>query len=182
MVSIRRALARLFGVTDSEALTSQPLNEQSLKEGNSFTHREEFSVGDGDTTEILLRNEVDRDVRLYVEDIDADAEIVGTESYNAAVSATGTAIDAVNRLLQDPIDQDSPLGVYANGTYDTTAGSQDVLPSNVLATGNGSASALETQSAPFRLQPNTNIVLSLTAQNAGTKLEVEFIASERPTV
>jgi hypothetical protein len=172
-------------VTDDEAISIQPLGEESLKNGNQFIFRETF---DRDTTDsnlkILIHQPSTADNRLRVIGliIGSNKALEGTMSFNVDVESEGTDFRYANARVTDPMPESENLNVQYGGTYTKGAGGQaDALPVEVLETGTGiNRRAMDSSRSAFRLTPGTNILYDLEAQSDGTDIIVEFIVSERP--
>lgn len=172
-------------VTDDEAVSIQPLGEESLKNGNQFVYRESFDRNTTNSNLTILLEQPDSasdEIRVIGRLIEPSKAIEGTISFNVGIDSRGSDFSYANAKVTDPMPDPENIYVQYGGTYTKGAGNQgDVLPVEVLGTGQGiNKRALNSSRAAFRLSPGTNILYDINALSDDTDIIVEFIVSERP--
>jgi len=170
-------------VTDDEAVSQQPLGEESLKNGRQFIFRETFTRDASNSNlKVLIQQPSDASnaIRIIGRLFEANKAIEGTLSFNVETNTQGTEFSYANAKVQDPMPTVSNIRVEYDGDYDKTAGSADVIPIEVLETGRGNnRRAMASSRAAFRLTPGTNVLYDVDVQSDGTDMVVEFIVSEQ---
>lgn len=174
-------------VTDDEAVSIQPLAEESLKTGNQYIFRETFdrSTNNPNLKVLIEQPEgADEAIRVIGNTIESTKELLGTVSFNVGVDSRGTSFRNANSKITDPMEESSNETVEYGGTYTKDAGGEaDALPLEILDTGEGiNRRSFHVNSAAFRLTPGTNILYDLDAQADGTDIIFEVRLSERPQI
>jgi hypothetical protein len=124
---------------DAEAMNSQTLSEESLKNGRRWTFAEVLTLAADGSEEIVIDNSLaDDTLRLVAVDIDPDDQLSGTVDANVTVDSAGTDFPVQNdRVDGDVAATPSGVSVEYGGTY---SGGEASLPfRNTGGVGGGAA-------------------------------------------
>jgi len=163
---IPKALRRLFGVVDDEALATQTLAEQSLKAGNQWTFSEVVELQTGDTTQLFLDNPLDsRELRVVGVTLDPTEVVDGAWYENVTEDTAGADADQLNNRASDPSQGDPPFTVRIGGGYSALGdGYSFQSVSGAEQVGNRARGTAAPRAAAFRVDPGANRLLEITSQ------------------
>ena len=181
---------RIAQVTDEEALATQPLQEESLKNGRQWVVRDDFTIDTGQDVEIIvsLPEESDDVIRAVDSAIVPDSAVEGEVTFNRDIETEGTELSFVNaRVAPDTIDTVSDATVQSGGNYINPAernGEVIELPlrSALGVDPQGSARAVTAGPAGafYRIAPGGSVHYRVESTEDDNTIEFQFVLAQRP--
>ena len=183
---------RLAQVTDDEALATQPLQEESLKNGRQWVVRDDFTIDTGQDVEIIvsLPEESDDVIRAVDSAIVPDSAVEGEVTFNRDIETEGTELSFVNsRVAPDTIDTVPDATVQSGGNYINPAernGEVIELPLRstlgVDPQGPGRAATTGPAGALYRIAPGGSVHFRVESTEDNNTIQFSFILSQREKV
>jgi hypothetical protein len=138
-MGIQNLFRLLDGRGDDEAMNSQTLSEESLKNGRRWQYAAVVSLGANESTGVVIDNSTDgRPVRIVAVELIPDNKISGTVDANVTIDSAGTELDAQNGRIDGDVAATLPgVTVERGGTY---SGGEAAVPFET-AGGEGSGAA-----------------------------------------
>jgi len=126
----------LANVTDEEGVTTQSINQKSLKEGNQYTFREDIDLSASGTEEIVIANEFsEKEVSVVGISIRSDNTLSGFVDANVDGIDTGTDFPGRNDTINSSVSDVPPeLIIEYGGNY---SGGEAQLPIRNIGGGKG---------------------------------------------
>ena len=183
---------RIAQVTDEEALATQPLQEESLKNGRQWVVRDDFTIDTGQDVEIIvsLPEESDDVIRAVDSAIVPDSAVEGEVTFNRDIETEGTELSFVNaRVAPDTIDTVPDATVQSGGNYINPAerdGEVIELPIRsalgVNPQGPGRAATTGPAGALYRIAPGGSVHFRVESTEDNNTIQFSFILSQREKV
>jgi hypothetical protein len=167
---------------DDEAISSQSLAEQSLKNGNQWTFSEVFTLANAETEQIYIENPIDsRIMRVIGLTIDPTERTRGEWSENVTQDTAGTDFDYLNNLATDPTQDEPPFNMHIGGTYsDTGNGYIFESAAGPQQPGGFRRGTTAPRASVARIEPGSNRHLELESLADGNTITVQATISTRP--
>lgn len=165
---------------DYEAVNSQALAEESLKNGRRWTFREVIDLGANAITDVVIANDFGSDtLRLVAVTIDPDADVTGFCDANVTIDTAGTAVQSRNGFI-DGTAADLPAGITVEygGTYSGGDGQLPIRNSGGVGEAAAKSPLNEIPTAESRLLPGNNLRYQIEENSGSTqKVTVEIIVA-----
>ena len=183
---------RLAQVTDDEALATQSLREESLKNGRQWLVRDDFTIDTGQDVEIIvsLPEGSDDIIRFVDRAIVPDSAVEGEVTFNRDIETDGTELSFVNAsVAPDTIDTVPDATVQSGGNYINPAernGEVIDLPIRsalgVDPEGPGRAVTTGPAGVFYRIAPGGSVHYRVESTENDNTIQFSFVLSQREKV
>jgi len=182
----------IASVADSEALSTQPLQEESLKNGRQWVVRDDFTIDTGEDVEIIvsLPEESDDIIRVVDRNIIPDSAVEGEVTFNREIETDGTELSFVNaRIAPNTIDVVPDATIQSGGNYINPSernGEVIELPLRsalgVDPQGPGRAVTTGPAGASYRIAPGGSVHYRVESTEDANTIQFSFLISQRKKV
>lgn len=168
--------------SDSEAINTQSLAEDSLKNGNQWTFSEVVTLDNGGAEQVFIENPLEsRVMRVVGLTLDPTERISGTWSVNVTQDTEGAGFDYLNNLATDPRQDPPPFNMHLGGTYSGTGnGYTFESAAGAETVGNNQRGTSAPQASVARIEPGANRHLEIESLADGNPITIQAIISMKP--